>query len=460
MIKPYKSSLLEGSVVKSLLKLSIPIVLTNILQSAYQLTDMFWVGRIGATAVAAVSLSFPIIFLLTSLGAGFSIAGTVLVAQYTGQRSFSKVNLVSGQAFFVMTVFSLFISIIGYYLTPAVINLMGEDREMNNLAIDYLQISLYGLFFTYSYVMFQSLFRGVGNVRAPLIIVIITITLNFILDPILITGWGPFPAYGVNGAAYATIITQGIAALLGIYLMTSGQSGLQLKWHHLRPVAQEINQIIKLGLPASAEQSTRALSMMLMMFIVASFGVTGTAAYGVGARVLSFVIIPSLGFSMATSTIVGQNIGASQNERARKSAFAACGIIFGTLTAIGVVLLLSAHQLMAIFIPNSPIVQAEGARFIQIISLTFGLIGVQQVVSGALRGGGSTLSAMLLAMTTLWVFRFPIAYVLSNHTTLEVEGVWWAFCFSNILAGILSWLVLTRSDWVKNVTSPVVGENF
>jgi putative MATE family efflux protein len=453
-MKPQKASLVEGSVVKALLRLSIPIVLINILQSMYQLTDMFWVGRIGPTAVAAVSLSFPMIFLLISLGSGFAIAGTVLVAQYTGQKAESKVNLVCGQTFLVMSVFSLALTVLGYFITPFIINLMSKDLELNALAIEYLQISFLGLFFAYAYIMFQSLFRGVGNVKAPLLIVLLTVTLNFILDPILITGWGNIPAYGVNGAAYATIITQGIAAILGIFLMVQGRSGIHLRLPHLRPVASEIRQIIKLGLPASAEQSTRALSMLMMMFIVTSFGVIGTAAYGMGARVLSFVIIPALGFSMATSTVVGQNIGAEKWERARETAHLACFIILATLTAIGAFLFFYAHELMEIFIPESIVVQNEGANFIRIISLTFGLIGVQQVVSGALRGGGSTLMAMLLAMTTLWIFRFPIAYVLSHHTQLEVQGVWWAFCTSNILAGAIAWLVLSRSNWMKSITTP------
>lgn len=447
-----KKNFTEGPIVRALLNLSIPIVLTNILQSGYQLTDMFWVGRINETAVAAVSLSYPLMFLLTSLGAGFAVAGTVLVSQYSGSSARDKVDLVVGQSFSSMSIFSILISIVGYYFTPQLITIMGATNELFTDTKDYLQISLIGLFFTYSYMMFQSLFRGVGNVRAPLILVIMGVTINFILDPLFIMGYGPVPAMGVKGAAYATVGTQGFTALFGMYLISRGNHGLKLHFKNLSPIGNEVSRIIKLGLPASIEQSTRALSMLMITFLVTSFGVVGTAAYGVGARVLSFVIIPALGFSLATSTVVGQNVGAGKFDRAHETAKAACIIIFLTLTTVGLFTFTFAHGLMEIFVPNSPLVQDEGANFIRTISLTFGLIGFQQVVSGALRGGGSTLLSMILAMATLWIFRFPIAYVLSHHTQLGIKGVWWAFGVSNLIAGVLSWYLLFKTKWMKNLT--------
>lgn len=450
--KKAKKNFTEGPITRALLNLSIPIVLTNILQSAYQLTDMFWVGRINETAVAAVSLSYPLLFLLTSLGAGFAVAGTVLVSQYSGVNAREKVDLITAQTFSSMTVFALIISVLGYIFTPQFIGLMGAKELLFVDTRDYLRISMIGLFFSYSYIMFQSLFRGVGNVKAPLTLVIMGVTINFILDPLFILGYGPIPAMGVKGAAYATVGTQGLTAIFGLYLMMRGSHGLKLHLHHLALRGPEVRRIIKLGLPASIEQSTRALSMVMITFLITGFGVVGTAAYGVGARVLSFVIIPALGFSLATSTVVGQNIGAKKYDRALDTAKAACLIIFVSLTTVGLFTFTFAHGLMRIFVPDAPLVQEEGANFIRTISLTFGLIGFQQVVSGALRGGGSTLLSMLLAMTTLWVFRFPTAYVLSNHTELGIKGIWWAFGLSNLLAGVLSWYLLFKTKWMKNLT--------
>lgn len=414
---------------------------------------MFWVGRISSQAVAAVAMSFPMIFLLISMGAGFAISGTVLVSQFAGKGDQTRVNEYSGQTLLVTSVFSVIFSICGYFSAPFIISMMGSEPEVTEMATSYLQISFTGLFFLYSYMMFQSLFRGIGNVKLPFIIVFIAVCFNFILDPVLIHGYGPFPKLGVDGAAYATIITQGFAAMLGLGFIFRGLSGIHVKPKNLIPVWKDVFKIINLGLPASAEQSTRALSMLVIMFVVTSFGVVGTAAYGVVARILSFIIIPALGFSMATSTMVGQNIGAGLNDRAVKTAKRAMQMIFTVLTLIGVILFFGSSFLMEIFVPHDLIVQNEGTYFMRVIAFTFGLIGVQQVISGAFRGGGSTMLAMVLAMASLWMFRFPLAYILSYHTSLGVKGVWWAFCISNITGAIISFVVFQRSNWIKNFTT-------
>ena len=439
------------SITRSLLKLSIPIVLANTLQSAYQLTDTFWVGRLGASAVAAVSICYPIIFVLLSLGLGFSIAGTVLVSQYSGRKDQNMIDSVVGQTFLVMTVISLLFSVVGYYSSDLVVSTMGVSGEVAREATNYLQISFIGLFFMYAYLTFQNILRGVGNVKTPFYIVLITVLLNFLADPIFIMGYGPIPALGVSGAAVATVATQGIAAIIGTAFLISGKHGITLQLKNLIPNPKIIMRIIRLGTPAGAEQSTRGLSMTLMTFLVTSFGTHATAVFGIGIRVLSFVIIPALGFSQATSTLVGQSVGAGNKEEAIAIGKKSILIITIALTVAGIILFFTSASIVRIFVPDSPDVISEGSQFIRIIALTFGLIGIQQVVSGALRGGGNTTLAMLLAIVSMWVFRFPIAYILAYHTSLKVDGIWWAFCLSNILAAVMSLIVFSRNSWIKNL---------
>lgn len=452
-----KQDLTEGSVIRSLFRLSIPIVMANFLQTAYQLTDTFWVGRLGANEVAALSLSFPIIFLLISLGGGFTISGTILVSQYAGQKNRMMVSKVCFQTLLIIVAASLFLAGMAYWLTPYVIAAMTKDLVVKELTVSYLRISFAGLLFSYLYMMFQSLYRGVGEVKTPFYIVLVAVVLNFMADPVLIMGYGPFPAYGVDGAAYATVATQGIAAILGLYLLAKGKGGIKLDVKRPEIDFQQIRQILKLGLPSSVEQSARALGMMVMTFLVASFGNTALAAYGVGVRVLSFIIIPSLGFSMATSALVGQNIGALKYERTKQVTSRALWVIFAALSVAGALFYLFAEQTLQIFVPEEPAVIAEGALFIRIISLTFGFVGVQQVASGAFRGGGSTLISLLIAITSLWVIRFPIAYILSHHTGLEQAGVYWSFVFSNILGALIALFIIRRNKWIKNITDPESG---
>ncbi len=441
----------QDSITKSLLKLSIPIVMANTLHSAYQLTDTFWVGRLGAEAVAAVSVCYPVIFVLLSLGMGFSVAGTVLVSQYSGKGDQKMIDFVTGQTFFVMTIISLTFSAIGYYFSDVVVHAMGVSGEVATQAISYMEISFIGLFFMYAYLTFQNILRGVGNVKTPFYIVLITVLLNFIADPLFIMGYGPIPAMGVAGAAVATIATQAIAAIIGTYFLINGKHGIRLRLNNLVPNFNQIKKIILLGSPAGAEQSSRGLSMTLMTFLVTGFGTQATAVFGIGIRILSFVIIPALGFSQATSTLVGQSIGAGNKAEAIAIGKRSITLIAFFLTLAGVIMFMTSVPIIKIFVPDSPEVISEGSEFVRIIALTFGFIGIQQVISGALRGGGNTTLAMLLAIVSLWVFRFPIAYILAYHTKLQMDGIWWAFASSNIIAGALSIIVFSRSNWIKNL---------
>ncbi len=200
-----KNNLIEGSIVKSLLALSVPIIFANILQTAYQLTDTFWVGRLGTVAVASVSISFPVIFLIVSLGGGLAMAGTILVSQYKGKDDKKVANHVVSQTILMIVVISSLLSVIGYWLSPYIISLMGAQSNVFSGAVSYMKITFIGMVFMFIYMVFQSLMRGVGDVKTPMYIVLGTVLLNLILDPLFIFGYGFIPAYGVTGAAIATI---------------------------------------------------------------------------------------------------------------------------------------------------------------------------------------------------------------------------------------------------------------
>ena len=307
-----RNNLTEGSILKSLIILSVPIILANILQATYQLTDTFWVGRLGTTAIAAVSISFPITFLFISLGSGLAIAGTILVAQYKGKKDKTAIDHITSQTMLMVILISIILATIGYILTPSLIGFMGAEQDVFSSAVPYMRISFIGMIFMFTYMVFQSLMRGVGDVKTPMYIVLGTVLLNLILDPLFIFGYGFIPAFGVAGAAVATIGTQGLAAIIGIFLLIKGKFQIQLHLNDLKPDWLLIKKMFRLGFPASIEQSTRALGMTVMTFLVTGFGALTLAAYGIGSRVLIFVIIPAMGLSMATSTLVGQNIGAGK----------------------------------------------------------------------------------------------------------------------------------------------------
>lgn len=444
-----KNNLIEGSILKSLMVLAVPIVLANLFQTAYQLVDTFWVGRLGAGAIAAVSLSFPLIFLLISLGMGLAVAGTILVAQYKGKGERKNVDYVAAQTLLMMFFIAIILSLIGYFTSPHLIKLMGVEESVLADAVSYLRISFSGLIFLFGFFVFQSLLRGVGDVRTPLYVVIGTVVLNIFLDPLFIFGFGFIPALGVAGAALATVATQGLAALVGVFILFSGRYDIHLKKINLTPDFKLIQKIFRLGFPASIEQSSRALGIIIMTFLVATFGTTVIASYGLGARMLSFVIIPALGLSMATATLVGQNMGAGKIDRAAKIAKVSAWSGFGFLSILGIIIFFLAEQLCKFFIPGDPAVIVMSAEYVRIMALSFGFIGVQQTLSGAFRGSGNTFVAMILAIVSLWVLRFPLAYILSKHTTLSYNGIWWSFPVANVIATLIGLIWFSRGTWKK-----------
>jgi putative MATE family efflux protein len=451
MMRQSAPSLTEGPISIALLRLSVPIILANILQSAYQLTDTFWVGRLpsGAAAVAAVSLSFPINLLCISFAGGLPVAGTVLIAQFRGKQDEKAVSHVAAQTLLLCLVVSLLLAIGGYAISRPLMQFMGAAPDVLPDAVRFLQVTFLGFLFVFGFFAYQALMRGVGIVYPPMFIVLLTVLLNFILDPFFIFGFGPVPPMGVAGAAMATLCTQAAATAIGMALLLRKKSAVRLHWRDFPPDWALMGSIFKIGGPSSVEQSTQALGLTLMMLLVSTFGTDPIAAYGVGTRVLSVVIIPAMGLSLATSTLVGQNIGAGRVDRAERTNRISCILSFLGLLAAGVFFYFTGRALSMLLMPEGGAAIDESAQFIRIVAVAFPFIGLQQVLTGTLRGAGDTIAPMLLAIISLWILRFPLAYVLSKHTSLGAVGIWWAVALSIIVSAILTGIWFLRGDWKR-----------
>jgi putative MATE family efflux protein len=442
---------LEGPIGTALVRLAIPITLGNLLQTGYQLTDAFWVGRLGAAAVAAVSISFPVTFLVIALGAGLGIAGAILSAQYMGAGRQDMVNHVAAQTMMMVTITSAVLGAAGYAMAPYLLQLLGVEPDVYAGALGFMRVSFIGIIFVFAYGMFQALMRGVGETRTPLMIVAGTVLLNFLLDPLFIFGFGPLPPQGVMGAALATLGTQGLAALLGIAIFLRGRHGIQLSWRDFRPDPVYIRRAFFLGLPGSIELATRGLGPMLLSFLVTSFGTVTLAGYGVGSNILQFVTIPAWGLSQAVSTLVSQNMGARNPARASRAAFLGAGTGFVVLSLVGLLAFILAPALVAFFVPRAPGVIAEGAQFIRIMCLAWGGVGVQLCVVSAFRASGNMLAAMVIALVSQFMLQFPLAYILSKHTTLGAYGIWWSFPITTIVVALVSLCWFAQGGWKTTV---------
>ncbi len=460
---------MHGPIGTALLRLAVPITLGNVLQTGYQLTDAFWVGRLGAAAVAAVSISFPITFLVITAGAGLAIAGATLSAQYMGAGRQDMVNHVAAQTMMTVAVTSAILGAAGYVFAPHLLAWFRVAPDVYDGALGFLRVSFVGVIFVFLYAMFQALMRGVGQTRIPLLIVLGTVVLNFVLDPFFIFGWGPIPAQGVMGAALATLATQALAAILGVVIFLRGRHGIHLSWRALRPDLPYIKRAFLLGLPGTIELSTRGLGPLVLSFLAAGFGTSTMAAYGVGANILQFITIPAMGMSMAVSTLVGQAIGAGKAERAARAAILGAASGFVILTAVGILAYAFAPFIVAFFVPHDQSVIAEGTHFVRIMCLTWGGISVQLCVVAAFRASGNMLLAMGIALIAQWLCQFPAAYLLAEKTALHAAGLWWSFPLVNVAGATVSVCWFALGGWkttrltqetrqISRVTDEVIAE--
>lgn len=441
-----REAILNDSIPKTLFKLSWPIMVGNTMQVLYNLADTFWVGKLGADSVAAISVGFPLVFLLISIGGGMTIAGTTLVAQYTGSDNKKMADHVAGQIFSLVIFLSLIFGAAGFIFDRTILGWIGAPANIMEDAVAYLDIIFAGVAFMFIFFVFTALLRGVGDTKTPMKMMVFSTLFNIILDPFLILGWGFFPQLGVRGAAIATVLARALAGLYGVYLLFEGKKGIKLYAKNLIPDLEVQKRIIKLGTPSAAEQSIIALGMTFLMGIVSGFGTLAVAAYGIGNRILSVVMMPMRGLSMATTTMVGQTMGADDADRAEKIAWTAMGLTFSLMMAMILITQFFPAQIISVF-NNNPEVVKIGVDFLKIVGLSFGFLGVRIVIGGSFRGAGNTVAAMVLAVVALWGFRVPLAKLLSEYFQMGTTGIWWGMFMSNLLSAIIGAIWFKKGSW-------------
>ncbi len=441
--------LTKGGIYKTLIYLSIPIILANLLETLYNVTDTFWVGRLGANAVAALSLCGPLLFLTFSLGMGLTVAGSILVSQFKGKKDDAKVNYIAAQTILIILIISIVLGALSFIFSDTLLKLIGATPELLPMASLYFKINAIGFVFVFGFMAIQSLLRGAGEVKIPMYIVLATVILNFLLDPLFIFGWKFIPAFGVGGAAVATIGTELLSTILGLIVLIKGNYGITIKLKDFKPNFKLLKRIFKLGFPTSIESSARATGFAVRTFLFATFGTLALASFGIAGRIFSFIIIPALSFSYATSTMVGQNLGAGKTERVKQTVKASMVISFIALGILSILSWIFAKHIITIFIPNSPDVIALGTTLLRFITITLAIEGIQLSVFGTLQGAGRTGIAMAISLISLWIIELPLAIILSKFTPLGIKGLFWSYPISAIILTIVTLVFLKKTDWTS-----------
>ena len=481
----------DGELFKPLMVLSIPIVASQLLHVGYNLADTYWVGRLGSDAVAALSYSWAVVFLMVSVGGGLTVAGTVLVAQHKGAGNFTRSSHVAGQTLSFVTVVAIAFAIVGYALTPWMMRMIGADPggDAYAYAVGYTRIIFVGVAFMFWFFIFDALSRGWGDTRTPLYLMVVSVALNVVLDPFLILGFHEnpmfvwfgatglestlyaatgFDGWGVEGAAVATVFSRAVAASIGLYLLFSGQVGLEPSLGDLWLRRDTVRKILEIGGPTATEQGFRAFGITVLTALIALAGTEAVAAYGIVTRFSSLLFMPALGLARGTETVVGQNLGADQVDRARRAVYLSTAVIVSTFAVVIAVAYPFARPITAFFIESgteeASQVIAYGAAYILIAGPSYLFLGAFQILLGGLRGSGSTRAAMVLSIQELWLWRIPIAAVAIVALDMGVIGVWYAVAISYVASAIVTGIWFLRGTWTENVIeedeapTPVVAD--
>jgi putative MATE family efflux protein len=442
-------------------RLAWPIVVVQLLQVAYNLADTFWLGRLSADAVGAMSVAFPLIFFLLSIAGGFTAAGAILVAQYTGADSEGSAGKVAGQTLAFVTLLALVLSVAGYFVTDAMLGLLPARAETGervvDLAGDYMKVFFLGLPALFGFFVFTALMRGYGDTRTPMRIMFASVALNVVIDPLLIFGFAPLgiPGFGIRGAALATIISRGVASTLGLYVLFGASSGPTVRLRHLRLEPETVWDIVRLGVPTALEQSMSALAMITLTAMVVTFEPPVVSAYGLGNRLISLVFLPAMGLGRATNTMVGQNLGAAKEDRAERAVWLAAKVGASVMFVVAVVAALVPGPIVGVFMATGTPEAAEtiqyGAEYLRVRAVEFAFIGVLQVLLGAYRGAGNTKTALSFSVLALWIGRVPTVYYLAFVAGWGPFGVWVGMALGNIVGAVAAALWFTRGTWKEAI---------
>ncbi len=441
-----RDNVVSGPITKTIFSLALPVVAGMFMEFALSSTDYFWVGKLGATAQDAVTSSMVVIWTIFASMAIISVGVTALVSRYVGAKELDKVDFYIKQGLALALTLGLLLTISGYLITPWLQSFMESGPETTRMAVPYLRIFFLSstLFFWIETV--YSVFRASGDTKTPMRVGVGIVIINMILDPLLIFGIGPFPELGVAGASVATAIAVLIGTAVITRKMHRGGLGYTVpKLFAIRPDPRSMLKIAKIGLPIAGEGWVFTTVYWFLIKIVHQFGETAGAAMGIGNRMESFSYLTCYGFSLAASTMVGQNLGAKQPERAARCAWGATGLAI-SLTLVISVLFIAFPRIIASIFTDDPQVLAIAIDYLIILGLSQSAMALEIVLQGSFGGAGDTVPPMLV-LIPFSIARIPLAYYLVFTLDWGINGVWWTLTITSLIKGGLLAFWFKRGKW-------------
>ena len=426
--------------------LAVPMVLELVLESTFAVVDIFFVAKLGASAVATVGLTESYLFLLYSVAMGLAMAVTAVIARRVGEGKQEEAAVTAVQAIIVALLVSILPAVVGIVYAQDLLRLMGADAWSIEHGYRYTQWMLGGNAVIMLLFVINAIFRGAGDAAIAMRVLWVANGLNILLDPLLIFGWGPVPAMGVEGAAIATNIGRGVGVLMQLWILFRGGQHIRVLGSQLAWRGAVLWNIVRTSLGGVGQMLVAMTSWIFLMRILASIGSEAVAGATIAIRVMMFTMMPAWGMSNAAATLVGQNLGAQQPERAEASVWQIGWYNMAYLLLIAVLFFAFPRQIVGIFSADANVI-AIGAEWLRILSYSLFVYGWWMVSVQAFNGAGDTKTPTWINVVFFWLIQIPLAWVLALHLGLQETGVFWAVFVSETSVGLFTLWLFSRGRW-------------
>lgn len=437
-------AILSGNMVKAILSLAIPIVINNFIQTMYNLTDTYWLGKLGTNEMAAISLVSPVQNIIINFGAGLTLAGSILISQYVGARDIKNAKTMANHIFVCSILFAFICGILCFIFTPYIVNWLGAEGPVNTMGTTYLRVVITDLPFLFMINIFTSVNQAQGDTVRPMQLNMLGVVLNMILDPLFIMVF----KWGIAGAAFATMLAKVPCAIIAAISLFRGKNKIHVDLKGFRFNAKMIHRIITVGLPTAIGNSTMQFGFLLMTKNVLVFGNNAMAAYGIGNRINSIITMPANAMGSAVATIVGQNIGAGQADRAvdayRKSRL--IGVVFLFIAGFILSRSIVSTAIVKIFSSDANVIPLA-SDFLSIMAFWCWTNAIYNNTVGLFNGAGNTIVTMIVDASRLWVFRFATLFIFSHFFHMAEQSVWYSVVASNGISALIIYICYKLGWW-------------
>ncbi len=436
----------QGSIARAIVLLAVPMVLEMVLESVFAVTDVFFVGKLGANAVATVGLTESLLTVLYALAMGLSIGVTAMVARRIGEHDVDGARDAAVQGVLVGLVIATVLGIAGVILAPRLLAMMGASPDVIKIGSNFTRVMLGGDVSVVLLFLANAVFRGAGDAAIAMRVLWLANAINIVLGPCLIFGLGPFPALGVTGGAVATTIGRGTGAVYALSRLMRGGGKISVRRQDIHVKPRLMSKLVTLSAAGTFQMIIGMASWIGLIRIISTYGSQALAGYTIGVRLIVFALLPSWGMSNAAATMVGQALGANDPGRAERSVWRAGAYNTAFLSAIGMVFVFATRPIVGIF-PTDPIVAGYAADCLRTVSYGFVFYAGGMVLTQAFNGAGDTWTPTVLNLVVFWLFEIPLAYFLAKTLNMGPHGVFLAITIAFSVLTLVSAAVFRLGRW-------------